>query len=210
LNFDRIAPYYDFLASLVFFGAIKRSQVENLRIIPPKGKVLIIGGGTGWIIPYIFEGGQVEKLHYVEASQKMLEMAQKKCPEEFLGKVEFILGDETAISDVNFDAIITNFFLDCFEEERLKEIMKILYGHLKEGGHWFVTDFQIDQKWYRRIWQNPLLKLMFIFLKLNSKLESGYLVDFDSIFDGFGMGVLSEKRYFGGFVKSNVRERGSA
>jgi len=207
MNFDHITPYYDFLASLVFFGSIKNSQVECLRAVPPRGNVLIIGGGTGWIIPYIFENGHAKKLYYVEASKKMLEKAKGKCPVVLQRKIEFILGDETTIPDQKYDAIITNFFLDCFKEERLRRVMSILYYYLKPGGYWYITDFKIGQAWYRRLWQKPLLELMSWFFKQITRLESRYLIDFEFLFREFEMDRIYEQYHYWCFIRSSSQAK---
>lgn len=193
MNFDRIAPYYDTIASVVFFGAIKRSQIKNLRTALPKGKVLVIGGGSGWIIPYIFESGQVERLYYIEASHKMLGRSKINCPIELQSKVEFVFGDENTIPHLEFDAVITNFFLDCFEEDRLNKVTRLLYERLKPSGMWYWTDFRIDDYWFYKLWQLPLVWLMYFFFNKTVDLESSQLIDFEKRFNQM---ELINRRFF--------------
>jgi len=78
-NYDRIARYYDFLSRMVFFRAQLKAQIEQLHFIPANSSVLIVGGGTGWILE------EIAKVHssglritYVEISAKMLELSRKR------------------------------------------------------------------------------------------------------------------------------------
>ncbi|RZL54089.1 MAG: methyltransferase type 12, partial [Pedobacter sp.] len=72
-NYDKIANQYDTLSRLVFFKSQVNAQINQLHNIPKDSSVLIVGGGTGWILE------EIVKLHpsgikiiYVEISAKML------------------------------------------------------------------------------------------------------------------------------------------
>ena len=54
-TFNHIARWYDIVAQVVFLGAIKKSQINNLQSIDTAKSVLVIGGGTGWIINEIWQ-----------------------------------------------------------------------------------------------------------------------------------------------------------
>ncbi len=195
MNFDRIAPFYDLLATIVFWGSIKNCQIESLRSNPPRGTVLIMGGGTGWIIPYIFESDEVERLYYIEASRKMIERAQKNCPVAFKGKITFIHGDEFSIPSHKLDAVITNFFLDCLDENRLESVVNTLHKRLIKGGNWYLSDFRIDKRWYYRMWQEPLIGLMYAFFRLTTKLDNMQLADYRLLLDKRCQFALIENQY---------------
>jgi len=78
-NYDRIARYYDVLSRMVFFRAQLKAQIDQLHFIPANSSVLIVGGGTGWILE------EIAKVHssglritYVEISAKMLDLSRKR------------------------------------------------------------------------------------------------------------------------------------
>ncbi len=52
-GFNRIAGVYDFLAKLVFGKHIRRSQEHFLKMVIQQNKVLVLGGGSGWILESI-------------------------------------------------------------------------------------------------------------------------------------------------------------
>ncbi len=81
-NYNKIAKYYDLISRLVYGKAIIKAQVSLLKFIPANSSVLIIGGGTGWVLE------ELAKIHqegltiiYVENSSKMIALAQKEIVE---------------------------------------------------------------------------------------------------------------------------------
>ena len=162
MNFDLVAPYYDRLAALVFGSVIKRCQMDVLVKISPKGKVLILGGGTGWIIPY-FRFDQIQKLTYVETSLKMLKLAQEKNLKISSGVIDFIHGSEESVPNEKYDCIISNFVLDCFSVKRLERVMILLRSHLNDGGLWYCSEFKQNPITYRTFWQYLVQGLMRFF-----------------------------------------------
>lgn len=163
-----------------------------------------MGGGTGWIIPHFFKQGKIDRLAYIEASLKMLDLAKKNGSGISSGFIDFIHGDETSIPDRKYDCIITNFVLDCFSERRLENVMKILKVHLNEGGHWYCSEFKQNPTSYRTFWQHFILGLMRLFFKASVGLESKSLVDFDRYFHDVELTEIYSKTYFGDFICTKV------
>jgi spermidine synthase len=56
-NFNNSAWFYDGLSRLVYGNALVEAQVYLLQFIRPNSKILIAGGGTGWILE------ELAKLH---------------------------------------------------------------------------------------------------------------------------------------------------
>jgi ubiquinone/menaquinone biosynthesis C-methylase UbiE len=52
-NYDRIARIYDKLSRMVFGKSIVRAQQSILPFITTPARMLIVGGGTGWILEEI-------------------------------------------------------------------------------------------------------------------------------------------------------------
>ncbi len=78
MSFDWIAPYYDWLTRLVFGRSIRRAQRHFLGQIPPGARVLVVGGGTGWLLVDLLKRPAVTHVTYLEASAVMLRLAQQK------------------------------------------------------------------------------------------------------------------------------------
>ena len=199
-NYDNAASFYDKLSRLVFGDRLIKAQVYLLRHIPPNAKVLIVGGGTGWILD------ELTRLHpsglditYVEISANMMALSQKRNAGD--NHVTFINQpiQQVALHD-NFDITITPFLLDNFTDESLPSVFEPIHQCLKSTGFWLYTDFQLTGK----LWQGIMLKSMLLFFKILCGVESWRLPDAKGMFVKHGYSVVDEKSFFGEFVVSRV------
>lgn len=204
-NFNSIAFIYDLLARLVFGSAIRKAQWHFLQEIPPNASILILGGGTGWILKKILMLRQADFITYIDASEKMLYRSKRRLNEGQKSKVNFILGDEKSIDGQTlYDVVITNFVLDLFRPERLNQVMEVLKGSLKKDGYWLFTDFNIINDIKRQWWQKFMLTIMYKFFKIVCNIEATDLPDFDLHFASNGLKEKSYKTFYSGFIISKV------
>ncbi len=198
-SFDRIAPHYDFLARLVFGKSITQSQEYYLKEIKEGDRILILGGGTGWILDSIYAITKPGEIWYVDSSMKMLDQASAREVGETC--VHFIQDSQNSIpSHIKFDVVITNFFLDMFPPKELPEVIKSVSLKLKPKGVWLCTDFVETGKWKHSI----LLKSMFFFFNLIANLKNNLLADWHHQLIEGGLSITKEKSYFDGFIKATV------
>lgn len=199
--FNQIAPFYDTLKGIVFGKAIYNSQVHFLHRLPDQGNLLIIGGGSGEILKVIRKLKPACHIWYVESSSRMMAMAAAKLSPEGVAHVTFIHGTEASIpSEMRFDAVITNFFLDLFPAEKLSSICRMMGSILRPEGVWFVSDF-INS---RKRWQRVLLKTMYGFFAATCGIEARSLPDWQTQMHSAGMAEKDSKLFYGGFIKSAV------
>ncbi|TFF33927.1 class I SAM-dependent methyltransferase [Mucilaginibacter psychrotolerans] len=202
-NYDNSASFYDGLSRLVFGDALVKAQVYLLPNIPAGSKILLIGGGTGWILE------EISKIHpsglyitYVEISAKMMALSQKRITGA--NHVEFI---NKAIEDVDlmqdFDVVITPFLFDNYKPDTLPATCYHIHQMLKPGGMWLNTDFQLTGKW----WQHVILKSMLLFFKVLCGVESWRLPDVQGEFNKCGYTVMETKLFFGDFVVTRMYKR---
>lgn len=203
-NYDAIAGLYDPLARLVFGKAIVRSQVFLLHHIPAGASVLIVGGGTGWILEelaFIHPSG----LHicYVEVSRKMTALARSRNAGQ--NKVLFV---EKAIQEValstSFDVVITPFVLDNFDESSVQQVVAKLHHSLSRGGYWLFADFQVHKN---SVYQRLLLRIMYLFFRLSSNLRTSRLSDTTQLFHRYRYKAIFEQTFFHSFIKSIVYQK---
>ena len=202
-NYDKIAGHYDTLSRLVFFKSQVNAQINQLQYIPENSDVLIVGGGTGWILEElakVYNDGL--KIVYVEISAKMIELSQKRGYGD--NQVEFInLAIEDFRSDLIFDVVLTPFLFDNFAEERAAKVFEQLHAYLKKGGLWFLVDFSMNNtngNW----WKWLLLKSMYTFFKLLGIVEANKLIDMSPYFLNAQYQITDERLYYGGFIKATI------
>lgn len=199
-NYNNAAWFYDRLSRMVYGKALIEAQVYLLQYIQPGSTILIVGGGTGWILD------EIARIHpsglqitYVEVADQMMALSQKRNTGN--NQITYI---NNAIENVTglpvFDVIITPFLFDNFTPSRLETLFAHLHSLLNNNGLWLNADFQLTGKW----WQNILLKSMLLFFKVLCRVESTKLPDFEKHFEQHGYKTVDSKTFFGEFVVSNV------
>ncbi len=160
-SFNFIAPFYDLLAKVVFGDNLEKASVIFLDKIQKNHNVLILGGGTGKLISSL---PKANSIHYLEKSEKMIHRAKQKHSEN---ELTFINIDFLAYEPSHkYDVIVCPFFLDCFSDESLKNVIFKIKELLKKDGLMIVTDF--DNKNQSRF----LMKVMHLFFRITANLES--------------------------------------
>jgi tRNA (cmo5U34)-methyltransferase len=208
-NFNKIAPYYNSLSTIVFRKSIKESELYFLNKIPSNTKVLIIGGGTGWYLYELLKTNCCKKITYLEASSEMIRLTKKKIAAlAYSTEIEFI---EAPIEDVKlmeqFDVVVTNCVLDLFKEEKLKIVMKKIYSNLKDEGLWMFTDFKINKNIFHSFWQKILIAFMYAFFRATTKIETDKLLPFEKIFNQLNLKRIDSRNFYSGMIESVVYKK---
>ena len=195
--YDRIAPYYDALSSIIFGRSIRRSQECQIQFIPQDSRVLMLGGGTGWLLERVLRERPSCKVTYLESSQKMIEMARAKTPG---ASVNFIHGRISSIPEnTTFDAIIADFFFDQFSTDDLRVILKRIAGVLRPGGMLMVADF-VDDK----VWKKAFLRVMYQFFFAFDAVIVGSLPPWDKLVREQEFSLQYQAQFYRAFICSNV------
>ncbi|WP_316831402.1 class I SAM-dependent methyltransferase [Pedobacter aquatilis] len=205
-NYDKIADNYDFLSRLVYGKAQVEAQVNQLKNVPANSRILVVGGGTGWIldeISKIYPSGLT--IIYVELSAKMIE--KSKTRSVGYNFIEFInLGIEDFKADKSFDVILTPFLFDNFDAKRAGAVFSQLDNVLNKQGSWFMVDFSLNNN-RGRWWKWMLLKLMYVFFKTIGIVEANKLIDMSPYFLNAGYQICDEQFYFGNFIKACIYKK---
>jgi ubiquinone/menaquinone biosynthesis C-methylase UbiE len=205
-RFNWIAPHYDAISRLVFGKAIFHSQLWALKSLPPGSAILVLGGGSGEILPALVRMNPSCTVWFVEASSKMLSLAGAVLTAEKKKNITFIHGTEKAIPPhLAFDVVITNFLLDLFPDAEAGILCRELIQKIDPQGLWFVTDFSDDGKW----WQRILLWTMYRFFVVTCKIRAVRLPAWEDHLRSVGLIERESKRFYGGFIKSIVYQRGT-
>lgn len=199
-NYNNSAWFYDRLSKVIYGEALIRAQIWLLQFILPGSKILIVGGGTGWILEEIAKMSPSGlNITYVEVAPKMVELSRRRNIGN--NEITFI---NNAIENVplqdDFDVVITPFLFDNFNEENLQKIFKHIHDAIKPGGLWLNTDFQLTGKW----WQKMMLKSMFLFFRTVCSIEAKKLPGIQAAFDKYHYVTIEQKPFFGDFIRSTL------
>ena len=199
-NYNNSAWFYDTLSRIVYGRAVINAQIYLLQFIPANTNILIVGGGTGWILEKITaRRNKGLQITYVEIAENMMSLSKRRNTGE--NTVIFI---NDAIENVtltaDFDIVLTPFLFDNFIPKTLQNIFAHVHPALKPGGLWLNCDFQCTGKW----WQKVLLRLMFLFFRAICGIEAKGLPATDQEFERYTYQVISQQAFYGDFIISTA------
>ncbi|KGO94765.1 class I SAM-dependent methyltransferase [Flavobacterium subsaxonicum] len=204
-QYDKIARHYDFLSRLVFFKSQVNAQVQQLKHLPTGSTILIVGGGTGWILE------EIAKVHptglhivYVEASAKMTAISKTRNFGQ--NTIEFHTKSVQYFTfGFRFHAIFTPFLFDNFTEQIADVVFQKLHSILKNDGLWFFTDFNTDGK--NSWWKRALLKLTYKFFTTLKIIQTNKLVNMAPYFKKYHYKKIQHQFYYGTFIEATVYQK---
>lgn len=142
-NYDRAAWFYETSSHIYSTGQIKVAKVSQLRFLQPGQRVLYLGVGAG---EDALEAARMGlQVTCIDISQGMLQRLQRKLNRAGL-TAELICCNAFDHCRYNhYDAVATNFFLNCFKRPMMQEMMKHAISLVKPGGRFFVADVSPPQ-----------------------------------------------------------------
>jgi ubiquinone/menaquinone biosynthesis C-methylase UbiE len=189
-GFDKIATFYDWIAYLAYGSQL--TKIQNLLIteLPESGRILILGGGSGKILPTIFEHAPSLEIIYLEASGKMIELARKNAPASM--HIEFVHSDDWMNMEDEIIAVYAGFFLSCFSEDLIRKGIRQLAAAQNPSLKWFVADFDANQ--LKGLWNYIRLKMSIIFFRIFAGLKLKKLEPLFHVFEELGYRSLQTRR----------------
>jgi ubiquinone/menaquinone biosynthesis C-methylase UbiE len=179
MSFDRIAPVYRALETLVFGESLQRARTALIGQLRTSEHVLIAGEGNGRFLAELLAANDHVRVTCIDVSLKMIQLARRRIanPQQ-RSRVAFIHGDVlNAPLPTDCDAIVTNFFLDCFDDTELRTVVARLAGCAKENARWLVADFSIPPGAVARLRAKSLLALMYAFFRVTTRISASALIE---------------------------------
>ncbi|MDO7887089.1 class I SAM-dependent methyltransferase [Hymenobacter cheonanensis] len=199
-DFSPVAFCYDALAGLAFGGALRRAQRATLAAGLPAGpapRVLVLGGGAGWVLSEIWRQRPQAQVLYLEVSAAMLARTRarlRRHPAPPGAAVELRQGTEANLAPgERFDVLVTFFVLDCFPAPALPGALARLQAARRPGAPWLVADFRPA----RRGWRRGLLQLMYWFFGLTVGLRTRQMPPWPTELAALGLQPGWEALFFG-------------
>jgi ubiquinone/menaquinone biosynthesis C-methylase UbiE len=199
-NFDSVAPFYDTLCAMVFGRSMQRAQTLHLSAIASGAKVLVLGGGTGWLLDELIARNPTCQLWYIEASDKMLQRTRDRIKEP-ANTIIYILGTEESVPEnVTFDAVITHFYLDLFPPDTCRKVIRNIRSSVHPDSLWLVSDFT-NTRW----WQGLMLFAMYKFFDvMGCGIEARSMPDWKSLLEENGFYEVRYQSFYRKFIRSSL------
>ncbi len=181
MSFDLLAPHYRWMEALCAGGQLQRCRTALLGAIPAPQQVLVYGEGNGRFLVELLRRFPEARVTVVEASAVMIDLARTRLRRAGLAgaRVEFIHADALTWQPpaAAFDLIVTCFFLDCFREDQLQQLVPVIAHAATADAHWLYADFQIAPAGLRRVCTRVIVKFLYAFFRCVTRLPAHELVN---------------------------------
>ncbi|QDV53860.1 tRNA (cmo5U34)-methyltransferase [Gimesia fumaroli] len=212
MNFNRVAPYFERLEKIVFNKQMQRCRTAFISNLPPVKKIALVGEGNGQFLLELIQQSDCEQIHYIDSSQTMLELAQKRVQrfsKDAPSRVQFHLCDLSVqeMPDQNYDLVVTNFFLDVFDKPLLNKCILKIAASCKTNAVWLYADFQISGGIIQRIRALAWVKMMYLFFKFVAQLQTQKLLDPAEMLENQGFKLKELREFNRGLMRAELRQR---
>lgn len=208
-SFDYLAPSYRWL-ELVFFGGLQRARCAHLAALRSCESILILGEGDGRFLSRLLSSQSPRQVDVVDGSSGMLGRAKDRAckaasdPHGIAARVSFTQVDvREFVPNQTYDAVVTLFFLDCFAEPELGDVVDKLANALRPGGLWLYADF-VAGSWEKR----AVIGGLYAIFRAVTDIRASTLVDPRGHFRRRGLAPLRRQDYAHRLICSELWQQG--
>jgi demethylphylloquinol methyltransferase len=142
-NYDRVAWFYEQASRIYSTNQIRKSKAAQMEWLKPGDKILYLGVGAGE--DAIMAARRGAKVTCIDLSSGMLDRLRDKLQQEGL-TAELLCMDAHEHDRIGqYDAVATNYFLNCFTEEPMQKMMQLAATFVRPGGRFMIADVALPQ-----------------------------------------------------------------
>ena len=201
-NFDGVARWYLWLEYSTFGSALEQCRFTLLPELVNAQRVLILGEGDGRFLQKFLAGNEHAQIDVVDASPAMLKLARSRVSGEQLDRVRFHQSDVRSWSfpKAEYDTIVTCFFLDCFTQDTLVELLPRIAKSAKPGAQWLLAEFADASTLRTRIW----LSALYAFFRVTTNLEASRLAPLSELLSEEKWERKHRQKFSGGLMTAEL------
>jgi len=200
MDVDRLAGWYRWIEYLAFGRALERARFAFLNRLAGARRVLVLGEGDGRALQRMLAIAAGARFDVVETSGEMIALARARVGDS--ERVRFFRQDAlaSALPEKSYDAVVTFFFLDCFTEGELRDLLGRIADRLAPGAIWMMSDFTTEAGWHARVW----IWVMYRFFNVTTGLRARALPPIEKLLSEIGMRRTEVQRRRWGMIVSEV------
>lgn len=183
-GFDLLAPHYRWMERVLAGSRLQECRTKYLSAISNARRILLLGEGPGKFLRACSPKAEITCL---DSSAKMLDEARKAVGDS---NANFVHADVLNYSFGSYDAVVTHFFLDCFRPEQLQALVPRIAGALSSGGVWLLADFRLPERGPQRWRAAIILKMMYVFFRVATRLPACHLTNPDPYLQQNGLTLV--------------------
>ncbi len=197
------------LERVVFGDRLQRARCAHMETFLQAKQILLLGEGDGRFLEALLAEGCRADIVCLDASTGMLDLAEKRTNGK-ANKVRFLAGDVRDFclpQGFRPDVVGAHFFLDCFREEELVDIVGSIACGSMPGGTVVITDFKLPEgSRVRRLRGRLLIFVMLVFFRFFAGISARQLPDLSNFLAKLGWNCRQKALFDHGFISSWVME----
>lgn len=176
MNCDPIARWYRWLEYIGFGRELERRRLALLPEVATARRVLVLGEGDGRFLVRLVEQNQGASIDYLDLSDRMLELARRRTGSD---QVTYHQGDALTfpLAVGEYDLVVTNFFLDCFDESDASRLIDRVAASARPRARWLIAEFRQPGRGWQALWARLWLRSLYLFFRVTTGLKTSRLVD---------------------------------
>jgi SAM-dependent methyltransferase len=200
-----LAPWYRWIEYAAFGTALEDRRFAFLPYLADARNILILGEGDGRTLERVLAQAPVARIDVIEKSAEMIELARQRAGNQ-AHRVRFLCQDALTgeLPGAPYDAIVTLFFLDCFEERDARCLIRRLAASLGPEGVWLLSEFAIPDRGWRRWHAQLWVGTMYRFFGVATGLQTQALPPIERLMTEAGLRRTERQQTRAGLIISEV------
>lgn len=209
-SFDRLARGYRLLEYLAFGRELERARFAFIDRIADRRDILLLGEGDGRFAARLAALAPDARLVCVDSSPAMIGRAARRMADSGArGRVSFTCADLLSYcpEPARYDAVVTLFFLDCFDGAGVASIISRVAPSLQPGAPWLFADFMLPESGIARARARAWLAILYTFFRWETGLRVSSLPPSEFLLEQAGWQRVACRDYQWGLIRSAVFNR---
>jgi SAM-dependent methyltransferase len=210
MSFDRLAPHYNWMESVLAGARLQRCRTTWLAQLAGCRNLLVAGVGHGPALAAMLRAHPRLRVTCVDASAAMLRQAERNARKNGadLSRLAFV---RATLPDwrpgESFDAIATHFFLDCFRPEQLGAVVSVLAAAAAPDARWIISDFAVPERGLGRMRARAVHALMYAFFRVVTRLPARRITDPADYLQAAGFALRGRRTSEWGLLRADWWQR---
>jgi|UPI00047EB231 SAM-dependent methyltransferase len=204
-NFDAIAVPYRTLEYLTLGKKLERTRLHFLDRVRTAHRALVLGDGDGRFLAQLFAANPKLQVTAIDSSARMLDLLQQRCA-LFADRLQTVQVDALGYipsPSATYDLLVSHFFLDCFTERQLNELIGHIAPALEANAQWLLSDFRIPSG-RMRLPAQVLVRSLYLAFHILTGLRTTSLPHHASCLSAAGFARVDRKLYLGGILSAEL------
>jgi len=205
-DFNGLARVYRLLEFAAFGRDLERARFCFQDRLASSQRILVCGQGDGRELARLAAIAGHAEIHCIDVSAKMIARASARLRDADRSRIVFHHLDAltSPLPLGPFDAVTTMFFLDCFTDAQVRELVPRIATTLSPGAQWLWADFRMPERGWSRLRARATIALLYAFFRWQTGIPARELPTAEAIIAaaGFVSDACIDRQ--GGMVRSQL------